>query len=712
MNLTFKKNNDLPPLEQFGRNLNKEVINNKIDPVIGRENEIRRLIEILSRKSKNNPILIGEPGVGKTAIVEGFVQRIVAKDVPTNLLDKEIYEISLSNIISGASMQGQFEERMNSIIKAVQDSNGKIILFIDEIHQLVGAGRTSGAMDAANILKPAMARGDFKIIGATTLNEYRNYIEKDGALERRMQKILVNEPSKNETMTIMRGLKERWELFHGVKILDSAIVAAVNLSDRYITDRMLPDKAIDLIDEAAARIKTDMYSQPKELDVLNREIIHLETERAALAQEDNQNSKERLIEVDQKLDETKNKQKIIHQKWIHEKKLQSELQKNKEQIDRVKSSIERLQMEARFEEASKLLYVSLPNLEKATKVIEDHLQNTSKLVKDKVTQDEVAAVISDAIGIPLNKIVESEKEKLLHLKDILQKEIKGQNNAIELVTNAVLRGRVGINDPNKPIGSFLFLGPTGVGKTEVARALALALFDSKRKMIRIDMSEYMEKHAISKLIGAPPGYVGFEQAGVLTEAIRRTPYSVVLLDEIEKAHSDVLNLLLQILDHGEIKDGQGRLINFKNTILIMTSNIGAKFILDDQKDQALVEMKRYLRPEFINRLDEIVVFNKLESKIMLSIVQKFMNELVQRLKKDHYFLTYTSECVRKIIEQSYDINYGARPIKRFIQTNIENFLSQQIINDKFVKEKKYALDWKAHNKEFVLLDLSQKAKLN
>ncbi|MDQ0513699.1 ATP-dependent Clp protease ATP-binding subunit ClpB [Mycoplasmoides fastidiosum] len=703
MDFNFKKSSDLPPLEEFGRNLNKEVANNKIDPVIGRENEIRRLIEIISRKSKNNPILIGEPGVGKTAIVEGFVQRIVAKDVPTNLLDKEVYEISLSNILSGASFQGQFEERMNKLIKQVQESEGKIILFIDEIHQLVGAGRTSGAMDAANILKPLMARGDFKIIGATTLNEYRNYIEKDGALERRMQKILVNEPSKNETITIMRGLKERWELFHGVKILDSAIVAAVNLSDRYITDRMLPDKAIDLIDEAAARIKTDMHSQPKELDVLNREIIHLETERAALAQEDTENSRERLQEVDKRLIESKDRQAIIQERWKNEKELHKKLQKYKEQIDKVKLAIERYQIEAKFEEASKLLYVTLPNLEREIKAIDEHLQKSSKLVKDKVTEEEIAAVISDAIGVPLQKIVESEKEKLLHLRDTLKKEIKGQDNAIELVTNAVLRGRVGINDPDKPIGSFLFLGPTGVGKTEVARALAFALFDSKRKMVRIDMSEYMEKHSISKLVGAPPGYVGYDQAGLLTESVRRNPYSVILLDEIEKAHSDVLNLLLQILDHGEIKDGQGRLINFKNTILILTSNIGAKYILDNEPEKALGEMRRYLRPEFINRLDEIIIFNKLESNVMFEIVKKFMNELIRRMKKDHYYLTFTHETVHHIIERSYDINYGARPIKRFIQTHVENLLSQKIINDELVKEKKYLLDWDKQKQELILI---------
>lgn len=707
MNFNFKKTNDLLPLDEFGRNLNKEVIENKVDPIIGRDNEIRRLIEIISRKSKNNPILIGEPGVGKTAIVEGFVQRIVNKDVPSNLLDKEIYEIALSNIISGASMQGQFEERMNSIVKQVQESNGKIILFIDEIHQLVGAGRTTGAMDAANILKPMMARGDFKIIGATTLNEYRNYVEKDGALERRMQKILINEPSKEETITIMRGLKERWELFHGVKILDAAIVAAVNLSDRYVTDRKLPDKAIDLIDEAAARIKTNMHSQPKELDDLKRKIIHLETERAALFQEDDESSKKRLIEVNKILIEIKKNQDVINEKWRSEKEMHHQLQNYKEQIDKVKSAIEKYQMDAQFEDASKLLYVTLPKLENDSKIIEEHLQKTSRLVKDKVTEEEVANVISDAIGIPLQKIVESERQKLLHLQIDLQKQIKGQDEAIQLVINAVLRGRVGINDPNKPIGSFLFLGPTGVGKTEVARCLAGALFDNENKMVRIDMSEYMEKYAISKLIGAPPGYVGYEQAGILTETIRTNPYSVVLLDEIEKAHTDVLNLLLQILDHGGIKDGQGRMINFKNTILIMTSNIGSKFILENQNDKVMLEVQKFLKPEFINRLDEIVIFNKLDKQSILAIVKKFMDQLIKRLKNDHYTVSYTQRICEQIVIQSYDVNYGARPIKRFIQTNIENLLSQQIINDKMQKNKPYVLDWSPEIKQFKLLNLTK-----
>ncbi|MDR2369551.1 MAG: AAA family ATPase, partial [Mycoplasmataceae bacterium] len=561
-------------LSKYARNLNQDVIDNKIDPIIGREEEIRHLIEIISRKTKNNPVLIGEPGVGKTAIVEGLAQRIVNGDVPTNLKDKIIYELSLPSLIAGASFQGQFEERLNNIIKQAKEAHGNIIIFIDEVHQLVGTGRTGGgSMDAANIFKPMMARGEVKIIGATTLKEYRQYIEKDAALERRMQKIFVKEPSKQEALTIMRGLKGRWELFHQVKIHDSALIAAVNMSDRYISDRYLPDKAIDLIDEAAARVKTEMHSLPAELDQINREIIHVETERAALLNETDEKSKHRLKMVEKELEDLKQEQSKRNSEWTKQKNEHQKLIDFKKELELSKQKIERLQIEGEFEKASKLLYVTVPELEKKIKNYEKIIQDEGKqIIRDAVTTNEIAEVISKTTGIPLNKLVMEERTKLLNLHTDLTKRVKGQKEAIDLVSQAVLRGRAGINDPNRPIGSFLFMGPTGVGKTELAKTLAYELFDNEKAMVRFDMSEYMEKHSISKLIGAPPGYVGYEEAGGLTEAVRRHPYSVVLFDEIEKAHSDVLNILLQVLDDGQLKDSQGRLVNFKNTIIIMTTN--------------------------------------------------------------------------------------------------------------------------------------------
>ena len=643
-------------LAKYGRNLNQEVKENKIDPIIGRDEEIRRVIEIISRKTKNNPVLIGEPGVGKTAIVEGLAQRIVNNDVPSNLKDKVIYEISLPSIIAGASYQGQFEQRLNNIIKAVKESNGNIILFIDEIHMLVGTGKTGSgsSMDAANIFKPMMARGEMKIIGATTLNEYREYIEKDSALERRMQKVYVKEPTKQEALTIMRGLKQKWELFHKVKIHDSALVAAVKLSDRYINDRFLPDKAIDLIDEAAAKIKTQMYSVPADLDEVNRQIVYLETEKAALMNENDNKSKKNLEDTEEKLKKLKQKQKTLNDDWQKQKAEHDTLNNLKKQVDDSKQKIDRYQIDGEFVKASELLYSVIPNLEKQIAALEKKINDDPKyMIHDAVTANDVSEVISKATGIPLEKLIESDRAKLLNLENELKKKVKGQDEAIKVVSDVVLRNRAGINDPNHPIGSFLFMGPTGVGKTELAKALAYSLFNSEKAIVRFDMSEFMEKHSISKLVGAPPGYVGYEQAGELTEAIRRRPYSVILLDEIEKAHPDVLNLFLQVLDDGQLRDSQGREVNFKNTIIIMTSNLGGELIAENKKDEAIKDLTHVLKKEFINRIDEIVCFNKLSA---------------------------------------YDPVFGARPIKRFIQKQIENLIAKAIVDNEIKKDKHYTIE--------------------
>lgn len=692
MEFNFEPANDKNPLEKYGRNLNNDVINNKIDPIIGRDEEIRRLIEIISRKTKNNPVLIGEPGVGKTAIVEGFAQRIVNGDVPDNLKDKIIYELSLPSLIGGASYQGQFEQRLNSVIKQVKQSNGQIILFIDEVHQLVGTGKGGGGIDAANILKPMMARGELRIISATTLNEYRQYVEKDAALERRMQKIFVKEPSKQETLTIMRGLKARWELYHKVKIHDSALIAAVNMSERYISDRYLPDKAIDLIDEAAARVKTEMHSLPTELDRINREVIHIETERAALLNETDDKSKQRLKIVEKELNELKEKQKRELDEWNKQKQEHEKLNNLKKELDASKQKVDRLQIDGEFEKASKLLYVTIPELQKKIDQYEHDVENKGHgLIRDSVTINEVAEVISKSTGIPLNKLMESEKTKLLNLDKQLKTRVIGQDQAVDLVAKAVLRGRAGINDPNRPIGSFLFLGPTGVGKTELAKALASELFDNEKAMVRYDMSEFMEKHSVSKLIGAPPGYVGYEQAGGLTEAIRRRPYSVVLFDEIEKAHPDLLNVLLQVLDDGQLKDGQGREVNFKNTIIIMTSNIGSQDLIEGNSKKAIDELKKYLKPEFLNRIDEVITFNALGDVTIIGIVKKLLNDLAIRLKQDDILIKFDNSIINKIKQEGYDYVYGARPIKRYIQKNIENYLASEILNNKIKKNKEYEL---------------------
>ncbi len=674
------------PLEAYGRNINQEVQNNKIDPIIGRDDEIRRVIEILSRKTKNNPVLIGEPGVGKTAIVEGLAQRIVHRDVPDNLLDKEIWELNLSSLIAGASYQGQFEERLNQVIKEIKNSNSQIILFIDEIHQLVGMGKTGGAMDAANILKPMMARGELKLIGATTLNEYRQYIESDAALERRMTKVLVSEPTKTEALTIMRGLKEKWEVFHGVKITDNALVSAVNLSERYISDRFLPDKAIDLVDEACAKVQTEMHSMPQELDDIKREIINLKTEKVSLEKDQDEKSQERLKEINDKLDKLAKQDESLTAVWTKEKQQADEIIALKTKIDNARVMIEQYQAIGEYAKASKLLYSEIPTLEQQKQQAEDKLKESSnRMIKDTVTENEISEVIAKATGIPINKILESEKEKLLHLNEELQQRVKGQDDAVKLVSDAVLRGRAGINDPNKPIGSFLFLGPTGVGKTELAKALAFSLFDSEKSMIRFDMSEFMEKHSVSKLIGAPPGYIGYDQAGALTEAVRRNPYSVLLFDEIEKAHSDVLNLFLQILDEGSLKDSQGHNVNFKNTIIIMTSNIGSQLILEDKKDKVMSELLVYLKPELVNRIDEVIIFNPLNEDVVKDIANKLLNDLSIRLKNEDYLVRFDAKIASIISSRAFSNEFGARPLKRWIQNNIENKLAELIIANKLMK---------------------------
>ena len=705
MDMNFKPgDNDQNVLEKFGRNLNQEVKNNKVDPIIGRDNEIRRVIEIISRKNKNNPVLIGEPGVGKTAIVEGLAQKIVKGDVPSNLKDKVIFELSLPSLIAGASFQGQFEERINSVIKEVKKSNGNIILFIDEIHQLVGTGKTAGgSMDAANILKPAMARGEIKIIGATTLNEYREYIEKDAALERRMQKVYVKEPSKAETLTIMRGLKERWELFHKVKIHDSALVAAVDLSDRYISDHYLPDKAIDLIDEAAAKVKTRMYSAPEELDNVNHEIIYLETEKAALKSEKDNKSINRLSEVEAKLIDLKKEQKALNDEWNSQKLEHDKLMELRKQKEDVKLKYDSFIQKSDFDKASKILYEDMPTLEHEILDLETKINSKeNSLIHDSITANDVSEVISKATGIPLEKIVENQKSKLLNLANDLKTRVKGQDHAIDVVANAVLRGRAGINDPNRPIGSFLFMGPTGIGKTELAKALAYYMFDSEKAIVRFDMSEFMEKHSVSKLVGAPPGYVGYEQAGALTEAIRRKPYSVILLDEIEKAHPDVLNLFLQVLDDGQLRDSQGREVNFKNTIIIMTSNIGGDLIAQGKQKEAMDELQKYMKKEFINRIDEIICFNPLNEQIVNEIVKKLVNDLSQRLLQQDYNVSFDDAICNYIAKNSYDSVYGARPIKRYIQREIENLLASKILSGEILKDKQYQVSVDKKTNEIVV----------
>ena len=671
------------PLEKYGRDITKAAKDGKIDPVIGRDEEIRSITRILSRKTKNNPVLIGEPGVGKTAIVEGLAQRIIKGDVPNNLKDKTIWELDMGALVAGAKYRGEFEERLKAVLKEVKDSEGNIIMFIDEIHMIVGAGALEGAMDAGNMLKPMLARGEVHCIGATTLNEYRKHIEKDAALERRFQKVLVKEPTVLDTITILRGLKSKFEVFHGVTIKDKALIAAATLSDRYITDRFLPDKAIDLVDEAAATIKVQMESVPTALDNLERNIMRLEIEKEALKKEKDNISKNRITEIDKELDNLKLKEKDLKTKWEEEKTVNTKISKKKEEIDHANFELETAENNYDLESAARLRHGTIPKLEKELASLEEI--NKSEILSDTVDEESIAAIISKWTNIPVSKLAEGDKEKLLHLEDKMKERVKGQDNAIHLVTEAIIRSRAGIKDPNRPIGSFIFLGPTGVGKTEVARTLAYELFDDERHMIRIDMSEYMESHSVARLIGAPPGYVGYDEGGQLTEAVRRNPYSIVLFDEIEKAHHDVFNVLLQILDDGRITDGQGRTVDFKNTIIIMTSNLGSEYILDN-KDNAnelvMQELRSTFKPEFINRIDEIIIFNSLTKDVVYDILNKIIKDIEYRLRDKNIKINVTDKAKEFIVNASYDEKYGARPIKRYVQRNVETLIAEAIINDK------------------------------
>ena len=679
-------------LKKYGHDLVEDARNKKLDPVIGRDSEIRNVIMILSRKTKNNPVLIGEPGVGKTAIAEGLALRIVRGDVPANLKDKTIFSLDMGALIAGAKFRGEFEERLKAVLGEIKKSEGKIILFIDELHTIVGAGKTEGSMDAGNLLKPMLARGELHCIGATTLNEYRQYIEKDAALERRFQPVLVAEPTVEDTISILRGLKERYEVYHGVKIQDAALIAAATLSDRYISDRFLPDKAIDLVDEACAMIRTEMDSMPTELDELNRKIIQQEIAQAALKKEEDKLSKERLEAVTKELAQLREKFNSMKAQWDNEKTAITKVQKLREQIEQVGGEIERAEREYDLNKAAELKYGKLPQLkaelEKEEKLAEEAQQ--SSLLRDKVTEEEIAKVVGKWTGIPVAKIMEGEREKLLHMEDILHQNVVGQDEAVRLVSEAILRSRAGISDPNRPIGSFLFLGPTGVGKTQLAKTLAKTLFDDENNMVRIDMSEYMEKYSVSRLIGAPPGYVGYEEGGQLTEAVRRRPYSVVLFDEVEKAHPDVFNVLLQVLDDGRITDSQGRTVDFKNTIIILTSNLGSSYILDgitpdgeiseEAKNQVNMLLKNSFRPEFLNRLDEIVFYKPLTRENIGNIIDLLMNDLKKRLETKQIELSMTDAAKQYIIDNAYDPIYGARPLKRFLQSHVETMLGRKIIS--------------------------------
>lgn len=693
-------------LKKYGRDLVAEVKSGKVDPVIGRDTEIRNVIRILSRKTKNNPVLIGEPGVGKTAIVEGLAQRIVRKDVPEGLKDKTVFSLDMSALVAGAKFRGEFEERLKAVLNEIKKSDGKILLFIDELHTIVGAGRTDGALDAGNMLKPMLARGELHCIGATTLDEYRQYIEKDPALERRFQQVLVPEPDVEDTISILRGLKERFEIHHGVRIHDRAIVAASVLSNRYIMERFLPDKAIDLVDEACAMIRMEIDSMPSELDEITRKVMQLEIEEAALKNEEDPQSKARLEVLQKELSELQDQANSMKSKWQMEKSALQKVQDQREELEKLRHELEQAENDYDLNRAAELRHGRIPQLQKELEAMEDELEKEkqeSRLLRQEVTEEEIASIVARWTGIPVSKLVESEREKLLRLSDILHERVIGQGEAVELVSDAVLRARAGIKDPNRPIGSFIFLGPTGVGKTELVKALAETLFDSEEHMIRIDMSEYMEKHSVSRLVGAPPGYVGFEEGGQLTEAIRRNPYSVVLLDEIEKAHPEVFNILLQMLDDGRITDSQGRTINCKNTVIIMTSNIGSHFLLqsnlmdggieDEIKDQVFKELRGHFRPEFLNRVDDIVLFKPLTKQEIVEIVEKMVQHLQVRLTEQNIILNVTEAAKEFIADQGYDPVYGARPLKRFIQKHLETKIARKIIAGTVGLEKGITIDY-------------------
>ena len=682
-------------LAKYGQDLVERARAGKLDPVIGRDNEIRNVIRILSRKTKNNPVLIGEPGVGKTAIAEGLALRIVRGDVPANLKDRKIFSLDLGALIAGAKYRGEFEERLKAVLNEVKKSEGGIILFIDELHTIVGAGKSDGAMDAGNLLKPMLARGELHCIGATTLNEYRQYIEKDAALERRFQPVLVDEPTVEDTISILRGLKERYEVFHGVKIQDQALIAAATLSNRYITDRFLPDKAIDLVDEACAMIRTEMDSMPTELDEIRRKIMQHEIEEAALKKEDDKLSQAHLQEVQQELSQMRDQFNAMKAKWENEKDAISKVQKLREELEQVNAEIERAERDYDLNKAAELKYGRLPQLKKQLEdeeaIAEKQKENKNSLLRDKVTEEEIARIVGRWTGIPVTKLMEGEREKLLHMDEVLHRRVIGQDEAVEKVSEAILRSRAGIQDPNRPLGSFLFLGPTGVGKTELAKALAEALFDDENNIVRIDMSEYMEKFSVSRLIGAPPGYVGYEEGGQLTEAVRRKPYSVVLLDEVEKAHPDVFNILLQVLDDGRITDSQGRTVDFKNTIIILTSNLGSPMILEGMDENGNISeearkevdtlLKQKFRPEFLNRLDEIVFYKPLSRTEIFRIVDLLLEKLRKRLEDKQLELEVTDAAKECIVAQGYDVNYGARPLKRLIQSKVETLVARKIIAD-------------------------------
>ena len=676
-------------LDKFGKDLVELARKGKLDPIIGRDQEIRRAIQILSRRNKNNPILIGEPGVGKTAIAEGIAQRILKGDVPENLKDKTIFSLDLGALVAGAKYRGEFEERLKAVLEEIENSEGRIILFIDEVHNIVGAGKTEGSMDAGNLLKPMLARGEVKVIGATTIDEYRKYIEKDAALERRFQPVMVNEPTIEDTISILRGLKEKFEIFHGIRITDNAIVTAATMSDRYINDRFLPDKAIDLIDEAAAKVKTEINSMPVELDEITRRLMQLEIEKVALSKETDKASKERLTTLEKEIADLKDEEKELKSQWEREKQEAGKVAKINEEIEKIKLQIEEAQRKNDYNKLAELQYGKLPELEKQKESEEEKAKDNSsvanKLLKQEIDSEEIAEVVGKWTGIPVAKLLQGEREKILHLAEHMMKRVIGQDEAIKTISDTIIRSRAGLKDPNRPIGSFIFLGPTGVGKTYLTKTLAFNLFDDEDNIVRIDMSEYMDKFSVTRLIGAPPGYVGYEEGGQLTEAVRRKPYSVILFDEIEKAHPDVFNVLLQLLDDGRLTDGKGKIVDFKNTIVIMTSNIGSEIILNDPmvseptKEAVLDEMKHRFKPEFLNRIDDIIVFKALGKESVKNIVNLILEGINERLKEQYIKVEFTDKALDYIVDEAYDPAYGARPLKRFVQKDIETNLSKMIL---------------------------------
>ena len=676
-------------LDKFGKDLVELARKGKLDPIIGRDQEIRRAIQILSRRNKNNPILIGEPGVGKTAIAEGIAQRILKGDVPENLKDKTIFSLDLGALVAGAKYRGEFEERLKAVLEEIENSEGRIILFIDEVHNIVGAGKTEGSMDAGNLLKPMLARGEVKVIGATTIDEYRKYIEKDAALERRFQPVMVNEPTIEDTISILRGLKEKFEIFHGIRITDNAIVTAATMSDRYINDRFLPDKAIDLIDEAAAKVKTEINSMPVELDEITRRLMQLEIEKVALSKETDKASKERLATLEKEIADLKDEEKELKSQWEREKQEAGKVAKINEEIEKIKLQIEEAQRKNDYNKLAELQYGKLPELEKQKEAEEEKAKDNSsvanKLLKQEIDSEEIAEVVGKWTGIPVAKLLQGEREKILHLAEHMMKRVIGQDDAIKTISDTIIRSRAGLKDPNRPIGSFIFLGPTGVGKTYLTKTLAFNLFDDEDNIVRIDMSEYMDKFSVTRLIGAPPGYVGYEEGGQLTEAVRRKPYSVILFDEIEKAHPDVFNVLLQLLDDGRLTDGKGKIVDFKNTIVIMTSNIGSEIILNDPmvseptKEAVLDEMKHRFKPEFLNRIDDIIVFKALGKESVKNIVNLILEGINERLKEQYIKVEFTDKALDYIVDEAYDPAYGARPLKRFVQKDIETNLSKMIL---------------------------------